>query len=118
MTQRDRGQGLKDRRHSSHRRSWQGLDENRIGHLSAETQSSVANLANEPGFAGYQLDFLVLNETQLPQTLGQLRARGELFDAHNSSRLYPAQGAKFGAGTMSFNYHKRLGGSLFHRGAT
>jgi hypothetical protein len=76
----------------------EGLDEDELGELLADGQSRVADLADEIGLAGEQLDDLVLAQPQLPQAILQFRRSAQLLDAHGDAGLDPAQRTKLAPG--------------------
>ena len=76
------------------------FDQNELRKLRADGQSRIADLADEIGLAGQQLDNLIFAQPQFPQAVLDFRRRAKLLDAHRDARLDPAQGTDLATGLI------------------
>jgi len=81
-----------------------------LSQLGADTQSGIADLADEIGLVAEQGDFLLLAETHFPEAAHDFLGGAKLLDAHTGPGLDLVQRTKLGAGAIAFhrNRHGRL----------
>jgi hypothetical protein len=79
-----------------------GFNQNGLGNLLANREAGVADLANEIGLAGEQLNDLILTKAQLSQTILDFRGGAELLDPDghpgldHAERTHLTSGLRFG----------------------
>src|SRR6266568_4833322 len=83
-------------------RGGESFDEDGFRQFFADAQAGIADLADEAGLAGEQLDFLLLAETHLAQPMRDILRGGKPFDAHHSPFGDMTQGTNFRPGAFAF----------------
>ncbi len=71
------------------------FDQDELGQLLADGQAGVANLANEIGLAGEQVDDLFFAKADLAQSILDLGRGAQLLDAHGHAGSDAAQRTNF-----------------------
>ena len=82
------------------------FNQNRLGQLFADGESSVAHLADKIGLAGEQLDNVVLAKSQLAESILNFGRRAQLLNPNRYPGLDSVQGTNFATGFVS---HFRVG---------
>jgi len=77
----------------------QGFDHDGFGQILAQGDTGVADLTDQAGMTTDEADALLFAQPHFPQTIDDIRLRGELFDADHRAGLNGRERASCGFGT-------------------